>query len=642
MDRRAGGFALIQVTLLSVLGAVVALCALSQWIFQSQIDRLAVSRDGARRLSEAALNLTIAKLLKDPNLDGNTLPLVQVELPSYPEAIGYAALNSSQARSLAIPLSVNNLKGNLSVAGRDGNPVAAASACLVGVGRFRGREVRIEALLYRPAFPYVISSNLSVNAISGLKVFGVSTPGALEAGYDPASNPDKLPGHIATGALDQPGRKALQLQGVGTVIEGDAQASGSVQVDAPAQVNGSIRPQADAPGLPQIDINSLDTSSKPGNTPLTSNNLNAPNLSGFNSRNGDLQVQNGLKLSGGVLFVKGDLDIQGGVQGKGAIIATGSIHVAGGSSLSGDNQTAIVAGGSVSLQGSAPTSKSEFRGLVYSGGNLNCKYTNIAGAVVVNSPDSSGSVTLEEASLVESAPLAQINIDVQTSSYSSSSGRDPRLQSPQQIRGYASGNAFSGLVGPMLPVPSGGLQEVRTEFVWYPARGDGSDMQIPPGFRVTQTTPWVEIAPDPITDAAALGSVRQINVSPNDPVTGTTQFGQYQNGFYITGNNRELADEAGLRAAMADAFSQWFPGCSDANQRIDSYISDLHAQLPAYLQDVANCYNANSKLIATSPPGSVSLGTVTVSATASVPWKLDLGDFYNFADQVRIKSWLEL
>lgn len=645
--RKRRAAALLNVLMLGVLAFGLLVVPMANWVFQSNIDRAATAKDGARRLAEAAAHLAVARLIKDPSLNGGTLPSLNITLPSYPDGRGLVALDSQKASDFQIPWSVNNLAGSGPIPGRDGVAVPQEKACIVAVGRYLGREARVEVVLNVPAFPYVVGSSVPVTAVDGLKVFGIRSPAALASGYSAIPDSEKVPGHISTNAADPgPSQKALQLKGSGTSIEGDAQAKGGISVSNGAVVKGELRPGAQSAPLPKVDLNTLDTISRPGCNAISAASLSGAQLSGFNRRAGDLSLVGGLDLQGGVLYVDGNLTIQGGIKGKGAVIATGTVNVQGGSSLTGDSQTAVVAGGSVSLQG-VQGQPSEYRGLVYTEGNLDCRFTNIAGTVVVNNSNPSGSTYLEQVSMAESSALSTLSMQVTSTVNSPGTPRDPRLQSPPGMRVYANSSATAGLTGPTLPAPDGTNQEIKPEFVWYPKQGDGSDMAIPPGFVVTHpnTTPnepWIEIAPvNPLpADKVALGGVRQINLNPNDPVTGTTNFNLRT--VYIQGTNQEFATEADLRAGMAQAIATWFPSCTDASARVDSYINDLNNQMPAYMQAVADAYNFNSKLIATSPQNSVSLGTAASSTSVTTPWKLDLGDFYNLADRIRILSWKEI
>lgn len=92
-------------------------------------------------------------------------------------------------------------------------------------------------------------------------------------------------------------------------------------------------------------------------------------------------LNEGLNLNGGVLYVDGDVTVSKGVTGYGALFATGKIKVSGGSNLGSDSLCALVAGGDLTISG-AGADKTQFRGLVYSYGELAVSDVTIVGSLV--------------------------------------------------------------------------------------------------------------------------------------------------------------------------------------------------------------------------------------------------------------------
>ncbi|NDD28235.1 MAG: hypothetical protein EB084_08230 [Proteobacteria bacterium] len=369
------------------------------------------ARDGAKRLAESAARLMIARLVAKPALQGAECPSIRVSLESYDGGTGVAVLDAAVAERLGVPKSVNNLTGSGSVPGWGETVVAAETACIVGIGRYRDREVRTEAVLHVPKFPYVVSSSVPVRA-EGVHVFGVRDPSALKAGFDAVPPEAKTPGNIVTNAFDSQG-PALKLAGSNTLIEGNAQSRGTLELVSGAVVKGELRPLSDIAPLPRIDIGSLDTGHRAGVSRIEKATLGETSLSGFNRRSGNLAIDGGLNLDGGVLYVDGAVSIQGGLSGAGALIATGPVGIEGGGSLSGASGIAVVAGGDIHLQGT-PSERAEFRGLLYAEGGLTCEHANIAGSVVVNCSSGSARVQMKSVTLAQSPEVGSVSVSVVT------------------------------------------------------------------------------------------------------------------------------------------------------------------------------------------------------------------------------------
>ncbi|MFN8605966.1 MAG: hypothetical protein U0931_00430 [Vulcanimicrobiota bacterium] len=409
---RDRGTAILSAAFLSVAAVGLLFVLSGSMMLQNGLLAQPNSADGAQRLAESAIQVALARLKQDPNLNPASLPEVRVELPSYPEGYGVLGFDPKKTAEWQLPASVNNLLGAKAVPGWGDTVVAPATANLVSLGRYRGFEYRAEAVLYVPNFPYVVSSSVPVKSLGGLNVFGISGLEALARGFAEIPQPLRRPGHVLTNAQDHQGLPAMQLLG-DSHIDGDVQSHGDIEIRDQATVTGEKRSFANSSTLPAIDVRNLDTASRPGVNRLTTTSLDSPAFSGFNRAQKSLTVTGGLNLDNGILFVDGDLKVSGGIKGKGAVIATGNIEVSGGGVLVGDSQSAILAHGSVSLQGTA-SQRAEYRGLLYAEGNLNCKYANIAGPIVVNNPESSGGATLEQVTLVESKELAVQAFNVRT------------------------------------------------------------------------------------------------------------------------------------------------------------------------------------------------------------------------------------
>ncbi|MCA9793434.1 MAG: hypothetical protein KC910_16605 [Candidatus Eremiobacteraeota bacterium] len=620
--------------LVLVVGVLVVASAAT--LFQLGLTHQDNARDGARRLAESAVQTAIARLLQDPTLDETTLPSLEVSLPSYPGATGAVALEAGEATRLGVPLSVNNLNGGGDRPGWGSTVVRAQTANLVGVGRYRGREHKIEVILHIPKFPYVVSSSVPIHG-DKLHVFGVSNPAALSGGFSGVPPDQREPGHIVTNAPDQT-NPSLELVGSSTVIEGDAQSRGTVDVAPEATVNGEQRSMADLVPMPQIDVTTLDTASRAGVSVISTGSLGATTLSGFHRRSGDLAVSGGLALDGGVVYVDGAVTIDGGLSGTGAVIATGPVTVRGGGALTGSSGTAVVAKGAITLEGTSSTQEADFRGLLYTEGNLLARYTNVAGSVVVNNPDPAGNVTLEESTLVESAEIGSISVPVSTMVPGPAGGLTP-LPATLHANLISGGDPYGYGVAPVLQaVGSTG----STAPVLFTANMNGPREDYstpPPGYPVTHppTTaePWYEIGvPSPMpADPISLGSIPINNPKSAGPAHTVAPDGRGGQNVFVG----VFTDRASARAALVSVATDW--GSANAAAATDAFL-DAAAQ---YVVDTApefvNTWNANSR----------ALGQAAVSSTGTGPlvpmivlWQLDLSQFYNMADRIRILSWRDL
>lgn len=617
--RQAGGRgqALFSVLFLSVSLLVVMFVASGTWLFQTNLQARVVGNIGARRLAESVAQVAIAQLLKNPALEPGGWNGLDLQVDSYPGGHGYLTINTGEAANWQIPLSVNNLKGEGSAPGWGSTVVAAQTASLVSVGRYRGVEERLEVVLYAPRFPYVIASSVPLKAVDGLRVFGLSSLDALANGFDQLAPEDRTPGHVATNAENPSGgNPALELLGSGTEIEGDAQARGQVDVNQGALVKGELRPFSDPIPLPQIDVTSFDVASQAAVTPITTASLNAAELSGFNRCSGDLDISGGLKLNGGVIYVDGSLNVQGGVTGTGAIIATGGVQISGGGALTTDNQAAILAGGSVVLHGT-PAQRSEFRGLLYTQGNLDCKYANISGAVVVNNPNPNGQALLEQVSLAQSPQLAALEFGVTT--------QTAMPATPGVVTGDPRPNS-GGLF-----LPTNGLDLPPTLF-GLPG-SVGADPSTHMADFQTSSNPPSYSAPDgnPFT-------VVDISVAVPVPGGGTVTMQAHSQEEYEALLLQAHGDISGLSAEQQAIVRSLI---SQAGEAAAAAIRDN-------LDDWASQFNAMAAWDAANhsdpPEAPVEPGFNTVIngnpvRLSSVHWKLDFSQFLNLSEQVRVLSW---
>ena len=624
MTTRTRGQALLSLLLLSPLMLMVLLIASAGWLFQSNLQSRLSGGDGARHLAESAVSLAVARLLHDPELPAEQLEDIDLSLASYPGGTGRLSFKPLQAQAWGIPQSLNNLSGRTAQSGWASVVVEPESANLVAVGRFRGVEERLEVVLHAPRFPYVVCSSVPVLANNGLRVFGVSSLQALADGYSAVNEEQKVAGHVVTNAEDAPDTPALQLLGAGTEIEGDAQARGEVILGGGAVVRGEARSHSDSVPLPELEIADFDVADRPGMTALSVETLDAPQLAGFNRRTGNLEIHDGLTLEGGVLFVQGDLTVRGGVRGTGALIVTGAVRIEGGSALTTDHQAAILAGGPVTLQGT-PEQRCDFRGLVYTEGDLNCQHANIAGAVVVNNPDPQGRARLEEVTLVECAELASLDFEVLQQvvvpggSSTSTSSAEPNVSSLFLETGFVD----LGTLGSLANAGQPGSVGVRPDEARFATGDPENPYRVPEG--------------DP------LAAVSGLIVAQAPSGASTDQYHSFSSTEELRQAMRTAATSIPSYASLSDSEKQEVLAAVDA--AVEASVERVRDQLEIWAEEmrVRDAW-LRSQGQTPDPPSSQpqvvqTTSTGDVVTTSLAEWKLDYSQFLKLADRVRILAW---
>ncbi|MFN8610626.1 MAG: hypothetical protein U0931_24005 [Vulcanimicrobiota bacterium] len=607
------GSALANILFLSIALFGLLFATSSTWLFQLGLSSRAAAQDGCRRLAEATAQTAVARLLQQNDAQ---LPDLNVVLDAYPGGQGLLSTDSVRAQALGIDNSANNLKGTLGPAAsaRWGRvAVPAERACLVAVGRYRGQEHRLEVMLHVPEFPYVLGSNAPLLG-NNLTVFSVADASDLANGIAAVPDDKKEPGHLVTNALDAGNLAALRLDGL-TVVEGDAQSRGSIDWTRTVSIKGERRPQAELVPLPDVNFATLDTLTKPGMTPITTASLaSPPRFEGFYRANSNLSITGGLDLNGAVVYVDGSVTVDGGIRGKGALIATHDVTVRGNSRFTGDQQAGIVAGGNVQLHGN---SGAEFRGLVYTEGNLDVRDIQVAGSVVVNNPIGTGLSQFTDSGLVQTPGSSRLRFQV----VSTVPGTPPGLQSVTDFgyHAYAWGPAFD---------LNSGQPWMDIKMKWDPMDYDNPDTGL---FKIThpktQAEPWVEIGPpdNPPGDMIAYGKMR----------IGVCQAGS---GALAPGESwQEERTRSSASSAMLARANAWSGGVSQG--MVDSFLDGAEQKVRDLLPEYIRVFNANSRYLGEHGI-TVRPGNPGYSQTEN--WTLDLSTFYNLSDRVRILSWRDI
>lgn len=411
-DRSAPNGAERGASLATVIMVVAMMLALAFTVVAIAFTHLNLSfksanNSRAKHLAEATIARAINELVANQNFgttgtaDERT---VRVTLESLPEGSeGVLSFDPSSASSLGVPCSTNN-RSETAMEGAAGKMIPGESFHLVAKAMVKNSTSVVEAVIIVPRFPYSVAAEGSIKSNGGLTVAAVR-PDVV--GYDlnfPIHEDDLEPGSLVTNSKS--GDDAVVLSGQNKIY-GDLQSSSGVTVEAETSILGEIRTQAEDEALPIININSYDPELEPGLQEVNSG-AGTLEVTGYNKSYGDLTVDNGVRLNGGVLFVDGNLTISaGGVRGKGALVSTGNITVYGDGDASSDNQAAIIADGNVVLQG-ASGDKAKFAGLIYTNGQLKAENLRLAGVFVA--AGSNSEVEFKNTEVYQDASKSRIEI----------------------------------------------------------------------------------------------------------------------------------------------------------------------------------------------------------------------------------------
>lgn len=393
MSRRRRGNLLVALLIAAVctvllfvaVGVAISPLGLSQRLDQQQV---------VRNAAESVIHLALAELFEQPDWGKDQKAQLSWKSPE-----------GAEARLTFLPSDPNYCSNRLGLEtpGRGSQgPVPPDSVQLIGVARLGEMRVRVLAVYHVPPFPYGVISSAPFR--SG----GNNLVGSLQPGQDPEdllkTNAEDLLQPAAVASQDA-GAQAIQLTSSDLVL-GDVVTPGGI--DAPAgSYRGKLRAGEKLKAIPSIDIDRFQPPAgvtdelEAASIASRSDKLN---LSSFHHVAGSLSVPNGLTLNSAALYVDGDLDVEGGVTGKGLIVSRGKVSIHGGAQLLSQNQLALLSKGSVSLEGVGQDNN--FRGLVYTEGDLKADRVQIAGVLVANSKQPGvGKIELSDTRLAADASM---------------------------------------------------------------------------------------------------------------------------------------------------------------------------------------------------------------------------------------------
>lgn len=389
--KRGAGIAtaLIVATLVLMMGFTVAGVAFNHLNVSSRLSNIAM----AENLAESAIAQVIEQVILDENFGTAGTETRIVTLAGTPQdAEGVITFSTTDAGTHGVDRCLNNLASDTAASADNGQAVPAEALYLVAVGKCGGVERRIEAMIHMPRFPYSIASSGPING-SGLTVAGLKDGASIPYGADPDPN-DLVPGHLAS---NDTGSTAVTLTG-NNIVKGDLKSVGGADLSAyvPATgagtlVEGEQLLYSNQTTIPDVDIGSYrpdlaDPNVNQSLNPAVESDLHIDNEQAYvDTGGGTMNVNNGLTLDAGVLYVEGNLHVTGGIHGKGAVIVTGNLTVDGGGSAASDNVAALLAGGNFTMNGGGGDIDTQrFEGLVYTEGDFDIDNMTVQGVFVAN------------------------------------------------------------------------------------------------------------------------------------------------------------------------------------------------------------------------------------------------------------------
>jgi hypothetical protein len=395
--------------ILTVLTASSLLLLLGLTVAGTSFHHLSVSNrmhhsQIARNLAEDCLAKGVARVMAHTPPDA-AMPFPGVmSISNAQDESGVLTFDSTQLPALNAKLkstrmiqSFNNIGGDTSrtVPGTS-ITIPEHSIYLRAVGVDHGVERCMEAVLWVPPFPYAMAAGGKISLAGSSKVASVKDLADL-------ADPSKLlPGSLATNSMAA--TDALKLDGADILVTGDVQSAGGADIAMGAVVRGETRLHAGQVHIPTVDINSYDTSAKPGVTTFSSSS--GPNqVDGFAYRNGGLDFNSGVTLNGGVVYVNGDLTVSGPIQGEGALIATGKLTITGSGQLNSNNKVALLSKQDMTLTGSSGSHLGA-SGLLYTEGKLKADYADISGSAAARDED----VVFNNVNMIQDRSQKQITV----------------------------------------------------------------------------------------------------------------------------------------------------------------------------------------------------------------------------------------
>ena len=388
--RRGSSLGMVIVTL--TLGTLILFFSLSAGLQQlewsSQLQLKARARDAA----ESMIQLSMAKLCKDPTFGqghaaGSVLRCGSPGLAD--DCTGLVSFDTQVASAAHIPVSTNNLASSASALA-DGRTIPNNSCHLVALGTCFSQKIQIETVYIQPPFPSGCASSGPVK-LKSVRLWGLP-PNQLPS--SPLLPDPSVPAHVYTNSNLANG---LDI-GPGCEILGNAACTGGILKDPSARVDGELQPYSKANPVPHFDVAGMFNGIQNyiGQVPY----IPGQPVGGYCVVGSSLNISGDCELHGGVLAVRGDLQVNGQLKGSGFVLVTGNVSAGAGASLQAEDKLALLSGGNLTLTGQNATTYT-FNGLVYAQGDIKAHDLTVLGTLVSDTPNGTGKIELERVDVVQ-------------------------------------------------------------------------------------------------------------------------------------------------------------------------------------------------------------------------------------------------
>ncbi len=494
------GSTLLVVTIVALLAFALAASSVTHLNLMARDANASLALDRAR----SAIDLTLAHLYTDINFGqaGETVTSSAAD-----GSTGWVTFDSVKATQLGVGPSLSNLSNGTAIVAPDGQTVPVQGVYLQALGEANGVKRRVTAVLAVPPFPYAIATDGPI-AVGGRLVVGSLSPGQSPTAPTAQLKPADLASNDSQTAIDL---------GPNSIVRGSLKAVGGVRVDPSSTVNGRQLTGQAPITVPNMMIDSFDPANLGQSSATLQPNYQSTTFTGALRRNGNVNIDGDLNLNHALVFVRGDLSITGSVSGDGVLVCSGDLTVGRQATIAATQRVAILAGGSLTLEGNGPAS-SNVRGLLYAENGISAKQVLVEGAIVARRPPS---VHVEDLRVAANGSLLQAPFTVAV----------PGAPNPQPVAvvNFSDGSVTtkqSLTTGGVFTLPPGGTESTLEVYT----KPDGNliirmtqvNPQPPPGTEPTVVDNVYSSADELAAALQSMGLTDPQNVNAPDPVVSST------------------------------------------------------------------------------------------------------------------------
>jgi hypothetical protein len=319
--------------------------------------------------------------------------------------------------------SINNLGEETQKFGQGGVILDPGMVQIVAVSQYRSKRVISYSVIYGPPLPFSLASSGTLRASGSTLIGGVESASVLADGA--LDDEDLVEGEVVANGPNDPEAPAPLTLDSGVRLIGNARSTGKIDNLGAVVERGELKPFSEKQKLPEISIEAYDPDGKDGVVQRSESVVTEGGpIHGFHRfgppKGADpagygVTFQGEVDLQGTMIFVNGDVTLEKPLKGTGALIATGKVTLLGGANMKADSLAAVVAGGDMTIKGTAGA-PSLFNGLLYTEGNFALSNTRTVGAAVAAGDGTAGggsSMTIVDSEVLASPDGADVAIAIQ-------------------------------------------------------------------------------------------------------------------------------------------------------------------------------------------------------------------------------------